>query len=194
MAVLAMPTNTTTNATPGSPPASAAANNAANDNDNNDNDDDNGIDLDALCRHVCNLRCMLDTSADCLADAKANAAIACIECVRTSELTQRRVGEWIRQVEEELRRTRIKAWRFRAGWTRLCPAVGGRGRKRRAEGALASALLLAAAAAKANPPSPYCVLGGGSGVCFSPSRPPPMLPLIVILAEDPWQDRGWGGR
>jgi hypothetical protein len=54
--------------------------------------------------------------------------------------------EWICQVKEELRRTRIKAERFRAGWTRL-PAVGGRRRKRRAKGAFA--LLLAAAAAKA---------------------------------------------
>jgi hypothetical protein len=54
--------------------------------------------------------------------------------------------ERICQVKEELRRTRIEAERFRAGWTRL-PAVGGRGRKRRAKGASAS--LLAAAAAKA---------------------------------------------
>ncbi len=42
-------------------------------------------------------------------------------------------GERICQVKEELRRTRIKAKRFRVGWMRL-PVVGGRGRKRRAKG------------------------------------------------------------
>ena len=49
------------------------------------------------------------------------------------ELGKRRAGERICQVGEELRRTRIKAKRFRVGWTRLRMPVGGRGRKRRAE-------------------------------------------------------------
>jgi hypothetical protein len=51
------------------------------------------------------------------------------------------------QVKEEPRRTRIEAERFRAGWTRL-PAVDGRGRKRRAKGALASSSVAAAAKAE----------------------------------------------
>ena len=55
-------------------------------------------------------------------------------------------GEQICQVKEDLRRMRIEAERFRAGWTRL-PASSGRGRKRRAKGVLA--LLLGAVVTKA---------------------------------------------
>ena len=83
-----------------------------------------------------NLHRMLDASADRLTDSKANATVARFECVRKLELAKRREGERIRQVEEKLRRMRIKAKRFRAGWTRLHPVVGGRGEKRRAKGAL----------------------------------------------------------
>ena len=170
MAVLATTMNATTNATPGSPLASAVAAAAAanNDNDDNDNDDveDNNVDLDTLRCRVRNLRRMLDASADCLADAKANAAIARVECERTSELAKRRAGERIRQVEEELRRTRIEAKRFRAGWTRLCATVGGRERKRRAEGAEALSLAAAAVAAEADDSPPR----RGS------ASPPPALP------------------
>jgi hypothetical protein len=62
---------------------------------------------------------MLDGSANRLVDAKADAAVARIECAGTSELVERRAGERICQVKEELRRTRIETERFRAGWTRL---------------------------------------------------------------------------
>ena len=55
-------------------------------------------------------------------------------------------GEQICQVKEHLRWMRIKAERFRAGWTRL-PASSGRGRKRRAKGV--SALLSGEVATKA---------------------------------------------
>jgi hypothetical protein len=193
MAVLATTTNATTNATPGSPPAStvaAATATAANDDDDNKDD---GVDLDMPCHRVRDLRRMLDASAYCLADAKANAAVARVECEWRSELYKWRVGEWISQIEEELRRMRIKAERFSAGWTRLRAAVGRRGRKTRAKGGEASSS--AAAAAKNNDvPPPRCVLGGGSGVCFSPSRPPPTLPSIVVVAEDPRQDLHRGGR
>ena len=150
MAVLATTTNATTNVMPGSPPASEAAAAAAADDgnsaDNNDNDDNDGVNLDALHHRLHDLRRMLDASPDRLTDAKADAAVACVECVLTSELAERRAGERIYQVKEELRRTRIEAKRFRAGWTRL-PAVGGRGRKRRAKGASASLSVAAAAAA-----------------------------------------------
>ena len=54
-------------------------------------------------------------------------------------------GEQICQVKEHLTRMRIKAERFRAGWTRL-PASSGKGRIRRAKGV--SALLLAGVATK----------------------------------------------
>jgi hypothetical protein len=151
MAVPATRTNATTNATPGSPPASAVAAAAAddddNDNDNDDNDNDIGINLDMLRRRVHDLPRMLDASADCLANAEADAAIARVECARTSELAEQRAGERIHQVEEELRRTRIEAEMFRVRWTRLHAAVGGRGRKRRAEEAEGRGV----------------VVGGGSG-------------------------------
>ncbi len=181
MAVSATTMNTTTNATPGNPPASAvaaaaAAAAAANNNDDNDNDDNNdndndGIDLDALCRRVRNLRCMLDASANRLANAEADAAVACVECARTLELAERRAGERICQVEEELRKTRIKAKRFRAGWTRLRTAVGGRGRKRRAEGASALSAALAAAKADDAPP-PVAFWGADQGSASPPPAPP----------------------
>ena len=109
---------------------------------------------------------MLNMSADCLADAKADAAVARVKCAQTSELAERRVGERIHQVEAKM---------FRAGWTRLRVGVGGRGGKRRAEGAEASLLLAAAAEADDAPLPPRRVLGGGLGVRFSPSRPPPRL-------------------
>ncbi len=54
-------------------------------------------------------------------------------------------GEQICQVKEHLTRMRIKAERFRAGWTRL-PASSGKGRIRKAKGVLA--LLLAGVATK----------------------------------------------
>ena len=41
--------------------------------------------------------------------------LARVECARTLELAERRAGERIRKIEEDLRRTRIKAERFRAG-------------------------------------------------------------------------------
>ena len=117
---------------------------------------------------------MLDASANRLADAKADAAIAPVKCTRTSELAKQRAGERICQVKEELRRTRIKVERFRVGWTRLRTAVGGRGGKRKAEGA--SALSLAAAAAKANnAPSPPSRFGGRVGCPLLPLRPLPPL-------------------
>ena len=65
----------------------------------------------------------LDGSADCLANTKADAAVARVECTGTLELAKRRAGERICQVKEKLRRTRIKAERLRAGWTRLYVAV-----------------------------------------------------------------------
>ena len=191
MAVLATMTNATRNATPGSPPASAVvaaagAAAAAAANDNNNNKDDYGVNLDALRRRIHNLRRMLNASADRLADAVANAAVARVKCARTLELAKQRAGEGICQVKEELRRTRIEAERFRVGWTRLRTTFGGRGRKRRAEGA--SALLSAAWAAEAKDAPPHRLLGGGSGVRFSPFRPPLTPPLIVVVAEDPRQD------
>ncbi len=103
-----MTTNATTNATPGFPPdsavvaaaaATATADNNNNDNDNNDDDNDNdnddGVDLNALCRCVRDLRRMLDASTNCLVDAEADAAVAPVECARTSELAKRRAGEQI---------------------------------------------------------------------------------------------------
>jgi hypothetical protein len=127
MAVPAMTTNATRNATPGSPPASAAANNATN-NDDNDEDDNNGINLDALRRRVRDLRHMLNGSLGLPHQRRGrHRRCACIECARTSELAKRSAGKWIRQVKEELRRTRIEAKRFRAGWTRLHAVVGGGG-------------------------------------------------------------------
>ena len=210
VAVPATTTNAKANAMPGSPPASAvAAATAADDNDNDDNndDDDNNNDdnddddndnnnLDALCRRVCNLRRMLNASTDCLANAKADAAVARVECPRTLELAERRAGEQICQVKEELRRTRIKAKRFRVGWTRLRTGVGGRGRKRRAEGASVLALLLAAAAAEAdNAPPPVAFWGAGRGSASPPPAPPPPTPpSIVVVAEDPQRDCRRGGR
>ena len=198
MAVPATMKNATTNATPGSPPASAiavaAAAAAAADNDdgnNGDNEDNNNdsVNLDTLCRRVRDLRPMLDASADRLADTEANAAVTPVECARTLELAKRRAGERICQDKEELRRTRIEAKKFRVGWTRLRAAVGGRGRKRRAEGALA--LSSAAAAAKANDAPPLPVTFWGTGRVSAsppPARPPPTSPLIVVVAEDPRRD------
>jgi hypothetical protein len=145
-----------------------------NNDDNDDNNDDDGVNLDALCRRIRDLRRMLDASANRLANAKADTAVMPVKCARTLELAKRRAGERICQVKEELRRTRIKAERFRAGWTRLRAAVGGRGGKRRAKGALAS--LSAAAAAKADdaPPSPLR-FGGRVGCPLFPLRPLPPL-------------------
>ena len=184
MAVPATTTNATTNATPGSPPASAiaavaTAAAAATDNDDNNNKKDNGVELGALCRHVHDLHRMLNASADCLADTEANTAVARVECAWTLELAKQRAGEGICQVEEELRRTRIEAKRFRAGWTRLHragwtrlrAAVGGRGRKRRAKGASAS--LSAAAVAKADNAPPPSRFGGRVGSPLLPLPPPP---------------------
>ena len=199
MAVPATTMNTTTNATLGSPPASAvataaaaAANDDDNDDNNNDDNDDDGVNLDALCCRVRNLCRMLDASADSLADAEANAAIAHVKCAWTLELAKRRAGERICQVEEELRRTRIEAERFRAGWMRLCAAVGGRGRKKRAEGASASSS--AAAAAKTGDAPPPSRFWGWVGGLLLPLPPPPMPPLIVVVVEDPQRDCRWGGR
>ena len=139
---------------------------------------------------------MLDASADCLANAKANAAVARVECVRTLELAKWRAGEGIRQVREELRRMRIKAKRFRVGWTRLRVAVGGRGRKRRAEGASASSSVAAAAEANNVPPPlpPSRFWGRVGGLLLPLPSPPPTLPSILAVAEDPRQDCCWGGR
>ena len=125
MAAPATTINVTINETPGSPPVSAVALAAAADaaaaaddeDNNNDNDNNNNVNLNALCRHVPELCRMLNASADCLANAKADAAVALVDGAQTSELAKRRAGEWICQVEEQLRRTRIKAKRFRAGWT-----------------------------------------------------------------------------
>ena len=193
MAVLATTTNATTNVTPGSPPASVAAA-AAGDNDNNNND--NGSNLDTLCCRIHNLRRMLDASANRLVHAKAEAAVACVECARMLELVKRRAGERIRQVEEELRRTRIEAKMFRVGWTRLRVTVGGRGGIRRAEGA--EVLLLLAAVAKADnappPPPPSAFWGEVQESVSPPPAPPPTPLLIVIFAEDPRWDRCRGGR
>ena len=186
IAVPATTTNTTTNATQGSPPASAVAfatavtatavAAAATNNDNNGNDDNNnGVDLDALRRRVRDLHRMLHASADCLAKAEADAAVARVKCARMSELAERRAGERICRVEEELRRTQIEAERFRVGWTRLHAAVGGRGRKRRADGALALSSGVAAAEADDAPPPPGRVGGGGGGPLL-PLPPPPAAP------------------
>ena len=192
MAVPATTTNATINTTPGSPPASAvSAPTAAAAND--DDKEDNSVNLDMLRRRVRNLFPMLNVSADRLADAEANAAVARVECARTLELAERRAGERIHQVEEELRRMRIKAERFRAGWMRLRPAVGGRGRKRRAKGAEASSA--AAAAAKAdNAPPPVAFWGAGRESASPPLAPPPTPPSIVVVTDDPRWDGHRGGR
>ena len=157
MAVPATTTNVATNATPGTPPASAVAaataDNAAADEDSND-DNDNGVDLDALCHRVRDLRRMLDASANRLADIKADTAIARFKCSWTLELAERRARERICQVKEKLRRLRIKAKRFRVGWTRLHAAVSGWGRKRRAGGGVG------------------VIVGGGSGGGLGRRCPP----------------------
>ena len=118
---------------------------------------------------------MLDASADCLADAEADAAVAHVEWAQTSKLAERRAGEQIHQVKEELRRTRIEAERLRAGWTRLRTAIGGRGGERRAEGAAAS-LLLAAVAKADNAPPPVPFWGAG----WESASPPPTPPDAAV--------------
>ena len=94
---------------------------------------------------------MSEASADCLADAKADAVVALVECARTSNTSTNRLADavadaavapvecaWTSELAKQsaqvqicqdkgkLRRTRIEAERFRAGWTRLRAAVGGR--------------------------------------------------------------------
>ena len=147
-------TNATMNATPGIPTAAAAA------------DDDDDVDVDALRRRVRDLRRMLDTNADRLADAEADAAVARVESARRSELAERTAGERVRLVEEELRRTRIEAERYRSGWTRLSSAQGGR--KRRAAVASSAAETEEAGPDVRAADAPPSRFGGGGPLRFPP--------------------------
>jgi hypothetical protein len=87
---------------------------------------------------VRDLRRELESTDDRLLEVEADASASRIESARCNDLIERRSADRVRLVEEELRRTRIEAERYRSGWMRLSGGGGsdGRGgRKRRADAA-----------------------------------------------------------
>ncbi|KAL3823889.1 hypothetical protein ACHAXA_005471 [Cyclostephanos tholiformis] len=91
------------------------------------------VDVDALRRQVEELRRKLESSEDRLLELEADACASRIESSRRAELVKRAASERVRLVEEELRRTRHEAERYRSGWMRLSNG-GNSGRKRRRGG------------------------------------------------------------
>jgi hypothetical protein len=95
------------------------------------------------CMHqVRDLRRELESADDRLLEVEADASASRIESARPNDLIERRAAERVRLVEEELRRTRLEAERYRYGWMRLSGGGGGggRGRKKRRADAAGSGL------------------------------------------------------
>ncbi len=76
----------------------------------------------------------LELTNNCLLEVEADASASRIESARCNKLIKRRAAKRVRLVEEELRRTRLKAERYMSGWMRLSVGGGGgsgRGRRKR---------------------------------------------------------------
>jgi hypothetical protein len=89
---------------------------------------------------VRDLRRELESTNDRLLEVEADASASQIKSARCNDLIKRQAAEWMRLVKKELRRTRLKAERYRSGWMRLSGGGGGGGRggrKRRADAAKA---------------------------------------------------------
>jgi hypothetical protein len=65
---------------------------------------------------------------DCLLEVKVNASASRIESAHPNDPIKQQAAERVRLVEEELRRTQLKAERYRSRWMRLSGGGGGGGR------------------------------------------------------------------